>query len=163
MAAAAAVLVAVGAASAVALLDGGGDDDPPATTVPDTTSAPPTTDGTDDPTTTTTGGGDGTDLAGGLGGGLAGSGSSEPVGPLPGDDWNDDARAHWVAGCGPDLEATSGGVVTDGGTTCGCIYDAVEAEGISFAEFNEQVSAEDMDMDSPVVSVLNSAIFSCAT
>jgi hypothetical protein len=146
----------------MALSGGDGDGGDPATTSSSTTAATPssaTTAGGGDPTTTA-------DPLGGLGdlaGGLTGSGDGEPSPPLPGEDWSPEAREAFVAECGPGMVEQTGGIVSDGAATCGCIYDEVQAQGVDFAEFNEQWSAEDLDMASPVRSALESATFSCAT
>jgi hypothetical protein len=155
----AALLVAGGAAGALALTGGdgeGGDQAGDTTTTSTSTTAGDTTTTAD--TTATT-----ADILGGLGGdvGLGGSSDGEPSAPLPGDDWSPEAREAFVADCGPDMVEQTGGLVTDGGATCGCIYDEVQGQGIEFAEFSEQWSAEDMDPNSPVRGALDQAVPAC--
>jgi hypothetical protein len=164
--AAAVLLVALGAGAAMAL-SGGRDDeeaagDSPATTT--ATTASPTTDGGETGATTTSALDLGTlEGLGGLGGlGTGGSsGDGEPNDPLPGTDWNPEARTAFVADCADELATTGGGIVPDPSGTCGCVYDELEAGDVSFAELNEQWVLVDADPNSAAVQALNSASMSC--
>jgi actin-like ATPase involved in cell morphogenesis len=99
-----------------------------------------------------------------LGGGLLDSGAgsdTEPPGPLPGSDWNADARAQFVEDCG----STSGGAVAqatgkDAEEVCGCTYDDIADSGTDFAEFND-VYVSEADPSDPITDQLIQATQSC--
>jgi hypothetical protein len=137
----------------VALSGGDGDDTAGTTTVPTTptTADDDTTTTTDDEATSTTESTEST----------ASSGStSETLAPLPGDDWNPDARAAFIDGCASD--PSFGAVGTDPDDMCGCIYDQLEADGADFDAVNEQWVLEDADPSSPAMQAMFSATTTCA-
>nr|MBO2503983.1 hypothetical protein [Thermoanaerobacterales bacterium] len=92
--------------------------------------------------------------------GAAGA-AARPPRPLPGDDWNDEARARFVADCGTGIAAQVGPLVSDTEALCGCIYDEMAAT-VDFSAFNEQWAAEEFDASGEVGAALTAAIFSCA-
>jgi hypothetical protein len=118
--------VIVGAAiGIVALTRDGGDDTATARTT--------TTDGGDDPATT-----EGTSPA-----------TTAPGGdilPLPGDDWNDEARAQFLVDCEANLDdfLDVGGIDTP--STCACVYDEASTDPAwTFHSFDAIWSADDLD------------------
>jgi len=162
--AAAAVLVAVAAVTGLLLTRG---DDEQAGDDPDTPGQ--STDTTLDPdppdeTTSTT-----VDPLGDILGGIdtgdldLDTGSGEPLAPLPGDDWNPDARVQFVEDCQPSVAATASITGADPAALCGCAYDDISASGVSFADFNEQWAAEDIDTTTPAAQALQSAFLTCGT
>ena len=147
-----AVLAVAGVAvAAFALGNRGGDDeagDDTVTSVPSTpgTSPDPTPD-----TTLPTGSGD-------PGGSASGGAVPEP---LPGDDWNDEARVQFVEDCAAGSAAQVAAVGGDAQALCGCVYDDVSTSS-DFDEFNAQWSSPEFDPSGPVGQDLTGAIFSCA-
>jgi hypothetical protein len=79
--------------------------------------------------------------------GSVGSGQGMALTALPGSDWSDEARADFQAQCvaSPDMAAaaTIGGISAD--DMCGCIYDGTRDTGASFADFNDLITAADID------------------
>ena len=159
--AAAAAIVAVAAITAL-LVNRGGDgeqanDDPgqPTSTTLGTDTSEETT-STSDPLGDVLGGIDPADL------GLD-TGSGEPLAPLPGDDWNPEARVQFVEDCQPAAAAAAAISGADPADVCSCTYDQVAASDVSFEDFNEQWAAEDIDTTSPAAQVLYDAMVSCGT
>jgi hypothetical protein len=87
----------------------------------------------------------------------------EPLEPLPGDDWNPDARVRFVEDCQPSVAATASITGADPASLCGCAYDEISTSGVSFSDFNEQWAAEDIDTTSPAAQAMQSAFLGCAT
>lgn len=156
---AAAAVVAVAAVTGLLLTR---DDDEQAGDDTDTTDQPTeTTLGTDPPdeTTTTVDPFD-TDI---LGGDL-GTGSSEPLEPLPGDDWGPEAQAQFVEDCQSTAAASAAIVGGDPAALCSCTYDDLAASELSLAEFNEMWAATgDIDTTSPAAQAFQNAMLGCAT
>lgn len=112
-------------------------------------------------TTTTTAGATTVPESGAGAGDVGGTGAASTPRPLPGDDWNDEARARFVADCGTGIAAQVGPLVSDTEALCGCIYDEMAAT-VDFSAFNEQWAAEEFDASGEVGAALTAAIFSCA-
>jgi molecular chaperone DnaK len=128
------------------------------------------------------GGGDGDDTAGTTSSTAGSSASTEDAGtssttggvttttsgptpvtanpPLPGDDWNPEARRAFIDGCAADPSFAA--VAADPAETCGCVYDEMEASGTDFDAVNEQWVLEDADPSSPGMQAMFSATTSCA-
>jgi actin-like ATPase involved in cell morphogenesis len=129
-------LIAVAAVAAVALVvvliaavqgGGGGDDDDQAT--PGGPSQATTTLPPDDATTTTE------DPTGGTG----------AFDPLPGDDWNDEARTQFESACTTGVATQVGLSGDDANGMCLCIYDTSKGSGMSFDDFNAGWTSTDLD------------------
>ena len=160
---AAAVVVAVAAVTALLVTRGDGDPEEgdlgsgQTTETSETTDPPEETTSTSDPLGDILGGIDPGDLGGDVG-------SGEPLAPLPGDDWNPDARVQFVDQC----QALSGSAGALGGVDpaelCGCTYDDIAASGVSFAEFNEMWAAEgDIDTSGPAAQAYEDGVIGCAS
>jgi hypothetical protein len=125
---------------------GGGDDDDQASPGQATTTAPPAeTTTTEEPVDTTT---------------SVPPGGSTPA-PLPGDDWNDEARVQFVGDCAPSVAAQVGLSGDDANGMCGCVYDRSQDSGVTFGEFNEAWAADDLDTTSPAGSQIVDAMTTC--
>jgi hypothetical protein len=139
--------------------DGDGDRGTSTTADDRTPTSADDSDGSDGSTTTSTG----TDDLGGLGDLLPGD--SEPMDPLPGRDWSDEARADFVAQClDSQLEAIFSSALSPLSPEegCACIYDEVEASGqATFDEFNDALTAADIDVSHPGAVAMNGAAWSC--
>jgi hypothetical protein len=145
-------LVVVGvAAAAFALGSLGGDGEQASDDDELGTTSVPSTPTTSPDSTLPTGGG----LPGG-----SGSGGAVPE-PLPGDDWNDEARVQFVEDCAAGSAAQIASVGGDAQALCGCVYDDVSTSS-DFDEFNAQWSSPDFDPSGPVGQDLTGAIFACA-
>jgi Hsp70 protein len=137
-----AIILVAGAVGALALLSGG--DDPQSSSGTTTTS---TAQDRERGTTTTTEG-------------------DETPPPLPGTDWNDEARAQFVADCGRLVgDEVAGVVATDQvGPACGCAYDDLAEGGeVTFQDFNAAWSAADVPPSDPTLQTVLTAFFGCAT
>jgi len=143
------VLIAVAAVTALILAqrDPGGagdDDDDRAGQTQDSTT---TTDDGPDTTTVTepSGGGDG-----------------EATPPLPGTDWNDEARAEFVEAVAAEANIQAGAEFAgvDPEEIAGCVYDGLESS-ITFDQLQEAWTAEDVDPSHPAMVAMNSAAISC--
>jgi actin-like ATPase involved in cell morphogenesis len=160
--AAAAVVVAVAAVTALLVTRGDGDPEEGDLGGGQTTETTGGTDTTEPPdqTTSTSDPLGGIDL-GGLG---TDTGSGEPLEPLPGDDWNPDARVQFVEEC-QGLTASAAAITgADPSALCGCAYDDIAASGLSLAEFNEMWAAEgDIDTTSPAAQGFQNAVLGCGT
>ena len=138
-----AVILVTAAVGAIALnRDGGGGGDGDSTSSTTTTGAPTTTTGPRSSTTT--------------------GGATGGVSPLPGDDWNDAARAQFIGDCQSEL----GGQLTLAGTEpetgCACIYDDASTDPAwTFDAFNTVWSADDVDPTSEDFRRLTSLLFDC--
>jgi hypothetical protein len=108
-----------------------------------TTSERATTTTTSEPTTTSSDvpGVGGSIDDGSLVGGTSGGAVKQP---LPGEDWNPEARGQFVSTCTSSylgMTYAIGGASPEQG--CGCFYDGMAASGLSFEEFNEAWSRDD--------------------
>jgi hypothetical protein len=90
-----------------------------------------------------------------------GSGSGTTPAPLPGDDWNPDARTRFVEDCASSPTAQMAGTPAEVEALCGCVYDDMSTS-TDFDEFNAQYSSPDFDPSSPIGQALTAATFSCA-
>jgi hypothetical protein len=153
-------LIAVGALAVVALVvvlivsqsGGGGDDDDQATPGGPgqaTTKLPP-----EDTTTTTT-----VDDSGGT---ITGDPGAPTPDPLPGDDWNGDARAQFAGDCATGIASQAGLFGDDADTMCLCVYDTSEASGVTFADFNEAWTADELDTSQGAGAEIYGAMATCA-
>jgi actin-like ATPase involved in cell morphogenesis len=91
--------------------------------------------------------------------------SGEPT-PLPGSDWNAEARAQFVADCGRLVGEEVGGLIgaSQIGPACGCAYDELEQAGeVTFADFNAMWVADDIEPSDPTLRAFSNAFISCAT
>jgi hypothetical protein len=126
-------------------------------------------DKTEQTTSTSGDGGDETTTSGGIDlgdidlGDIGGSGEASE--PLPGDDWNDDARTQFVAECqsGPNVGTAASAAQMSAEELCACTYDTVEESGaVTFEQFNEDYSAATVDPSSPGTVAMQGAMFECA-
>jgi hypothetical protein len=144
-----------------------GEDTPPAETGDETTG--------DDPTSRGDAGGeendaDGEDPLGGLGGpgdpdgDGGGTGGVDPrvPAPLPGDDWNDEARTQFVADCSAaDMAVQAAALGSDPAALCGCVYDDMSTR-TDFATFSTEWASDEFDPSSEFGQALTSATLDCA-
>jgi molecular chaperone DnaK len=141
-----AVALAVVAAVALAARAGGdGQGGSTSTTDGDTTA-------TTGATTASTGGGTATTSAG----------TASSIPPMPGDDWNPEARGVFVEYCGSGLAEQIGSIAGDPQELCGCIYDEMASGGADFEAVNEQFVLEDADPSSPGMQAMTDATMACA-
>jgi molecular chaperone DnaK len=93
----------------------------------------------------------------------AGGDGEADIEPLPGDDWNDAARARFVSDCTTHLsgELRLGG--SDPTEACGCMYDDAAADPEwTFESFSAAWAADEIEsVDSADLSRLSSLILQC--
>ena len=102
---------------------------------------------------------------GGLGalGDTTGGGDTPVPDPLPGDDWNDEARTQFVADCSSaGMAEQAAALGSDPTSLCGCVYDGMSTE-MDFAAFNaEWASGDDVDPTSEFGQTYTNVILGCA-
>ncbi|HEY8544059.1 MAG TPA: hypothetical protein VIL36_03395, partial [Acidimicrobiales bacterium] len=118
---------------------------------------PGTTGTTDDDTTDTTEDDDTTDT------------SIELLGldPLPGDDWNDEARQVFVDTCVTVPEFSDAAEMTTATPEdlCGCVHDEMRDQGVTFEDFNTMYVAADMTQipdGNTAVAAMQDVVVACA-
>jgi len=127
----------------------GGDGGTATTDSPNTTEDDDTTDTTEDDTTDTT------------------DAEVVPLEPLPGDDWNDEARTMFVDTCITVPEFSDAATATSATPSelCGCVYDEMQSQGATFADFNTMYASADMnaiDSGNTAVALIEDVVVACA-
>lgn len=67
---------------------------------------------------------------------------SRHAAPLPGEDWNPEARAEFIHRCTTSTEPPPAGFDFDREQGCPCVYDYM-SERVSFEDFNQGITGED--------------------
>ncbi|MGH9209715.1 MAG: hypothetical protein ACRD2C_03435, partial [Acidimicrobiales bacterium] len=118
----------------------------------ETATTPSTESDEDDDTTTTASDSDDGDSTG-----------SEQVEPLPGTDWNDEARNQFVEelAADPNVQATASLTGVEPEAIGECVYSEVESSGITFDQLQEAWVAEEVDTGHPATNAMETAVTSC--
>jgi actin-like ATPase involved in cell morphogenesis len=90
-----------------------------------------------------------------------------PLEPLPGDDWNDEARQVFVDTCVTVPEFSEAATATSATPEdlCGCVHDEFRDEGVPFADFNEMYSTpimDDIGDGNAAIEAMTTVVTNCA-
>lgn len=84
--------------------------------------------------------------------------------PLPGTDWNDEARDVFVEelASDPNVQAAASFTGVNPEVIAGCVYFEVWTSDITFDQLQEVWVADEFDPDHPAINALEEAVDTCA-